>query len=85
MRLVSAITFADDEIFYPLQGADVLANETNKHLRNLAKARRVRPEMENLVRSLDDPPLGIEYVGELWDGPELERAYQAATGIAGGL
>jgi len=86
MRLISAITFADDEIFYPLQGADVLANETNKHLRNLAKARRVRPdmenlrpEMENLVRSLDDPPLGIEYVGELWDGPELERAYQAAT------
>jgi len=72
---ISAITFADDKIFYPLQGADILAWETTKHLRQMAEQRKLRPTMDSLMRTSNNPALGIEYISELWDGPELEKAY----------
>jgi hypothetical protein len=76
MSRFSAISFADDHIFHPLQAADILASETLKFLRNQASGRNIRDEIKLLMKDFANPSWGIDYVSELWDGPELERAYQ---------
>jgi hypothetical protein len=44
MKMIRAITFADDEVFSPLQAADILANLTNAYWR------------EQIVAEEDVPP-----------------------------
>jgi hypothetical protein len=69
---ISTMCFADDKVFQPLQGADILAHETNKYLRVQLEGRKVRSHFLNLLKS-HEPPYGIEYVSELWDKNELGK------------
>lgn len=72
---VPSITFANDHHFWPLQAADVLAWETNKHLRQMAGNFNMRKQMETLMQSTT-PGYGLDYTSELWDAETLEELYR---------
>ena len=72
--LMPSITFADDVMFYPLQAADILAWETNKHLRQMAGQHKIRKQMERLMQSTE-PGYGLEYISEFYDAEALDRLY----------
>ncbi len=67
-----AICYADDRIFAPLQGADILAHETNKFMRNCEDGRNPRQMFAELLKS-PDPNRAITYITEVWDSEQLVR------------
>ncbi len=52
--LVPSVGFADDEFFYPLQAADLLANLTNRYWRRNPSSDRAEKHLRNLLT----PPQG---------------------------
>lgn len=70
-QAISAITFADDEIFYPLQGADLLAHQTRDHQLRMASGRGHSQHFENLVTPIG-PETGIHYDSEFWNKDMLD-------------
>ncbi len=67
-KLVSSITFADSDIFHPLQAADMLAYGTNRKLREIAP---------NYYSYLVDPtPPAPSPNSEPWLAPELNELYR---------
>jgi hypothetical protein len=71
-ELIPSISFADDCKFFPLQAADLLSWETNKHLRQMAGKYKTRLTMERLMQSTT-PGYGLEYISELWDDENIDR------------
>jgi hypothetical protein len=70
-KRIASITFADDEVFYPLQGADILCWLSNRHLHGMSKN---APVSRHLGEVLQDPVQGFafRYVQEFWDKNELD-------------
>ncbi|MGB7556504.1 MAG: DUF3800 domain-containing protein [Candidatus Korobacteraceae bacterium] len=67
-KLIGSVCFADDEVYNPLQGADLLAWETTKEFGQRAGGYSSRPEFVALM-GLEQPQLAMPYQGEFY-GPE---------------
>ena len=65
-KKIGAMCFADDTIYQPLQGADVLAHQTNKFMRNVQEQRDVHPRFLRLLKK-PTPPYVIEFISEMFD------------------
>jgi hypothetical protein len=70
-RNIPAISFADDEVFYPLQAADVLAHQTRDHILRTKDGRQHSAHFENLIVPLS-PEVGIHYGSEYWNKEMLD-------------
>lgn len=68
---VPSITFADDQKFWPLQSADILAWVTNKSLRQAAGNYPSPPAIKRLV-SAPEEGYGLEYESENWTPQSLD-------------
>jgi hypothetical protein len=78
-RRIPCISFGDDEIYFPLQGADILAWLSNRWLRDGRDTNRVSRHLGELLSE----PLhgnGFALADELWDKTELERQLPAMKG-----
>jgi len=75
-KLIASITFADDEVFYPLQAADLLAYATRQEQRMGDGAWSEGSIFYDLLRE-EKSGYGILYESEYWDGPELDRVEKA--------
>lgn len=68
---VPAITFADADVFYPLQGADVLAHQTRDHQQRTRSGRASSRHFENLMVPISSD-VGIHYDSEFWNKEMLD-------------
>lgn len=74
-RLLPTITFADDQVMFPLQAADLIAYATMREQRRGKAAWDERSWFRSLLfASRDDPVYGREYVSEYWDAEGLKLA-----------
>ncbi|MGH7840433.1 MAG: DUF3800 domain-containing protein [Candidatus Binataceae bacterium] len=75
-ELIAAISFADDEVYAPLQASDILANLTTRYMRDRMAAQDGElPEPPILLRQLTTPfssGLGVIYGEELWDNKRID-------------
>jgi hypothetical protein len=72
-RAVRSVSFADDEYFYPLQGADVLAWLSNRWLRDGRDLKKVSRHFREILNS-HEAGYGFKFIDELWDKGEIDRA-----------
>jgi Protein of unknown function (DUF3800) len=70
-RYIPAITFADADMFYPLQGADVLAHQTRDHQLRMTSGRATSQHFENLMFPISSD-VGIHYDSEFWNKDMLD-------------
>jgi hypothetical protein len=77
-KLIGSVCFSDDEIYNPLQAADVLAWETTKDLSQKLGGFKSRPDYEKLL-GLDQPPITLPYLYELYGAMALEDAYKKSA------
>lgn len=75
-KLIASITFADDEVFYPLQAADMLAYAT-RHEQKLGDGAWSEASIFYDLLREKETNYGILYESEYWDGPELDRVEKA--------
>jgi len=71
---VPSISFADDQKFWPLQAADILAWVTNKSLKQRAGNFPPPASVERIIKAPEEG-YGLEYESELWDKKGLEFLY----------
>jgi hypothetical protein len=67
-KIIGGVCFADDELYNPLQAADLLAWETTKELGQRLAGYASRREFKKLM-GLEQPALAMPYMGKLY-GPE---------------
>jgi hypothetical protein len=86
-ELIAAISFADDEVYAPLQASDVLANLTTRYMRDRMAAEAedgLLPEPPALLKQLTIPfptGLGVIYGEELWSAKKIDAEWpQIAAG-----
>lgn len=72
-RSIPSITFADDEFFYPLQGADILAWLSNRWLRDGRVLNKVSRHFGEIINS-KELGYGFRFNDELWDKNEIDMA-----------
>lgn len=72
-RSIPSITFADDEFFYPLQGADILGWLSNRWLRDGRDLNKVSRHFGEILHSKASG-YGFKFNDELWDKNEIDRA-----------
>ena len=72
---IGSISFADDQIYYPLQAADMIAYESAKELRQKAEGYKSRSSFSTLVTP-DGSSAPLEYDSEYYDGEALEECDQ---------
>jgi hypothetical protein len=73
-----SITFADDQSFWPLQAADILAWTTHKSLRQAAGNYPPPPTIKRMV-SAPEEGYGLEYESENWKPKDLDWLYDQIT------
>jgi hypothetical protein len=61
--LVPSVGFADDEFFYPLQAADLLANLTNRYWQKNASSDRAEKHLRNLLTPPEKDNVFVYRVG----------------------
>lgn len=74
-KYIGSVSFADDEMYLPLQAADILAYETAKELKQKSLGYRSRDNFTNLVTP-DDPSWALAYESAFLDGEYLEELDQ---------
>lgn len=74
-KIIGSVCFADDEIYNPLQAADVLAWESTKDLAQQLGGFASRPEYIELI-GVNDPELHLPYISELYGLAALDDAYK---------
>ena len=74
-KLIGSVCFSDDEIYNPLQAADVLAWETTKELSQKLGGFKSRPDFEKLM-GLAQPVITLPYLWETYGAEALEDAYE---------
>jgi len=74
-QLIGAITFADDEVYSPLQAVDILANLTSRYWNSRLSAQDDTKWAELLQRLITapEPGYGIMWEPELWDAEGIDR------------
>ena len=70
-HMIPSIAFADDEVFYPLQGADVLSWLSNQWLRGGRDVDKISRHLRELVQ-MHEGNAHFAFVDELWDKDELD-------------
>jgi uncharacterized protein DUF3800 len=84
-EMVRAITFADDEVFSPLQAADILANLTNAYWRDQISSDEQPAEPDPLLKLLVSEPeqggLIIWQPAELWDRKVIDDRWNELRNI----
>ncbi|MGD1018237.1 MAG: DUF3800 domain-containing protein [Verrucomicrobiia bacterium] len=70
---IRSISFADDEYFYPLQGADILAWLSNRWLRDGRDLNKVSRHFREILNS-SEKGYGFKFIDELWDKEAIDRA-----------
>jgi uncharacterized protein DUF3800 len=77
-QLVAAITFADDELYSPLQAVDILANLTTRYWRErLEKGASAKwPELLQRLTTAPESGYGIMWEPELWDADGIDRNWE---------
>ncbi|MFZ1008904.1 MAG: DUF3800 domain-containing protein [Candidatus Sulfotelmatobacter sp.] len=81
-KILASVCFADDEVYNPLQAADILAWESTKQLSQQAGGFKPRPEFSQLI-ALDDPNV-LPYISELYGQVALDDAYKKGKQREGG-
>jgi uncharacterized protein DUF3800 len=76
-RLVSAISFADDEIVSPLQAVNILANLTTRYWRErLVKGDAEWPVLLARLLTAPEPGFGLMWEPEYWDAEGIDRNWE---------
>lgn len=72
---IPSVCFADDKVFAPLQGADILAHQTRRFMLDLVAGTSPREAFIDLLTS-PNPAYGIEYITEVWAGVQIDGFVQ---------
>jgi hypothetical protein len=70
-KTVASITFADSNLYYGLQAADILAAETRREMINRLEGRESTRKFKDLMHGL--PHQQLSYSGHWWDAEYIKR------------